>query len=616
MESHPKDGKLRIGDHWNAIRIIALSQSNPLKAIAEFVENSIDARATQITIVRGKSRGEQYVKILDNGEGIPDFRYVATHIGDSIKRKLKREGETGIQGEFGIGLLSFWTIGQELTITARDAAGVVRKMKMVRDSPSYSIRDSRELIERTDTELHIQPILPGVRMLTAERIQSYLASELRDRIAKGGVAITIVDRSARKQLEVIPRMFQGILMHGLTGLRSPLGEIYAELYLTNPQSSAGVGLYKNGTRVIENLCDIPALSHSPWSSGHIEGIVDANFLTLTPGTRTGIVYDDASEELVRALGAIEEELRTRIEEQSRAEEEEASKDILRRITKALRDAVLMLPDDEYNWLATQVARKRSVAPGTGPGTGSTSATPEESADQHPEDGDQAATDAAVGNEINVAETPADRETQRAFYEIPGPLYRVAIRPRKSTVKVGEEIRLAAVAMDRSRRVIEGSIIEFTWSLVHGAGVVTPDGEFATYAAPKEPELATIRVTAAQAGGATENPPEAESLVTVTAELIPRSPEGNTSGRGLPGYTFVYLPGTLWRSRYNPDEGLIRVNSGHPDFVHAARQQKAKLRYLARLYAKELVLSNFPGVPAADLLEHFVELTLYMDENLR
>jgi hypothetical protein len=35
MKSKNKDsGKLRIGDDWNAIRIIALSQSNPLKAIA------------------------------------------------------------------------------------------------------------------------------------------------------------------------------------------------------------------------------------------------------------------------------------------------------------------------------------------------------------------------------------------------------------------------------------------------------------------------------------------------------------------------------------------------------------------------------------------------------
>jgi hypothetical protein len=45
-------GKLRIGDDWNAIRIIALSQSNPLKAIAEFIENSIDAKAKTVTITR------------------------------------------------------------------------------------------------------------------------------------------------------------------------------------------------------------------------------------------------------------------------------------------------------------------------------------------------------------------------------------------------------------------------------------------------------------------------------------------------------------------------------------------------------------------------------------
>ncbi|HKZ79226.1 MAG TPA: hypothetical protein VJ124_13065 [Pyrinomonadaceae bacterium] len=43
-------GKLRIGNDWNAITIIALSQSNPLKAIAELVENSIDACATNVTI--------------------------------------------------------------------------------------------------------------------------------------------------------------------------------------------------------------------------------------------------------------------------------------------------------------------------------------------------------------------------------------------------------------------------------------------------------------------------------------------------------------------------------------------------------------------------------------
>jgi hypothetical protein len=53
-----ESGKLRIGDDWNAIRIIALSQTNPLKAIAEFVENSIDAHAKAIIITRGaRARG-------------------------------------------------------------------------------------------------------------------------------------------------------------------------------------------------------------------------------------------------------------------------------------------------------------------------------------------------------------------------------------------------------------------------------------------------------------------------------------------------------------------------------------------------------------------------------
>src|ERR1700683_1966229 len=121
-------GKLRIGDDWNAITIIALSQSNPLKAIAELVENSIDAKARVVTITRGRERAGQYLSIHDDGDGVPrdadgkpDFRYVATHICDSVKRRLKESGAKGLQGEFGIGLLSFWTIGESLTMTGAGA---------------------------------------------------------------------------------------------------------------------------------------------------------------------------------------------------------------------------------------------------------------------------------------------------------------------------------------------------------------------------------------------------------------------------------------------------------------------------------------------------------------
>jgi hypothetical protein len=66
-----ESGKLRIGDDWNAIRIIALSQSNPLKAIAEFVENSIDAHAKTIAITRGREHGGHYLTVKDDGDGVP-----------------------------------------------------------------------------------------------------------------------------------------------------------------------------------------------------------------------------------------------------------------------------------------------------------------------------------------------------------------------------------------------------------------------------------------------------------------------------------------------------------------------------------------------------------------
>ena len=170
--SKPKtadSGKLRIGDDWNAIRIIALSQSNPLKAIAEFVENSIDAHATVVTITRGKEHGAHYLSIKDDGEGVPrdedglpNFKYVATHICDSIKRHLKSEGfGTGLQGEFGIGLLSFWTVGDMLTMTSTGSDQRAYQMTMSKGDSRYTVSPRRVLFAERGTELKISPLLEG-----------------------------------------------------------------------------------------------------------------------------------------------------------------------------------------------------------------------------------------------------------------------------------------------------------------------------------------------------------------------------------------------------------------------------------------------------------------------
>ncbi len=199
-------GKLRIGNDWNAITIIALSQSNPLKAIAELVENSIDARATNVIIIRGRNEGSHYLEIRDNGQGIPrdvegrpDFRYVATHICDSVKRRLKVDGAAGLQGEFGIGLLSFWTIGEEMTLTSIGDDERAWQMVMKKGDPGYAVKPKRQLFTEPGTQLRIAKLLDGIRSLSGEKIQWYLAAELRDRIRSTAVRINVIDKIARKQ---------------------------------------------------------------------------------------------------------------------------------------------------------------------------------------------------------------------------------------------------------------------------------------------------------------------------------------------------------------------------------------------------------------------------------
>ena len=227
-----QSGKLRIGDDWNAITIIALSQTNPLKAVAEFVENSIDAHARHVTITRGREHNEAYLRIMDDGDGIPkddagipNFRYVATHICDSIKRQLKVDGAKGIQGEFGIGLLSFWVVGETLTMTTAGDDGKTWQMQMRKGDPSYTLMPRRTLFADRGTELTISPLLPGIRQFSGEKIQWYLASELRDRIRQSGVQIKVIDRQARKEYKVEPRQFGGRLLHQLPPASTAGGEI-------------------------------------------------------------------------------------------------------------------------------------------------------------------------------------------------------------------------------------------------------------------------------------------------------------------------------------------------------------------------------------------------------
>ena len=483
-------GKLRIGDDWNAISIIALSQANPLKSVAEFVENSIDARARHIVVTRGKDRGKFYLKVVDDGEGIPlneegnpDFKYVATHICDSVKRQLKKDGVSGIQGEFGIGLLSFWTVGEELTVTSTSEDGRLHQMRMRKGVPEYEVSTRRTLAPIPGTELRVYPLLAGIRQLTGDRIQRYLAAELRDRIRNSGVQIRVVDRTARAEYDVEPREFSGQLLHDLSAGDVAEGEIYLELYLNEASEEHRVSLCRQGTRVLEDIAEIEAFAREPWTSGCFQGLIDVPFLNLTPGTRQGVVRDDAFERLGAALTPVERQLIEVLGEQRRAEEERAQRDVLKSVQRALREAMLALPEEDYDWFDVYGIRA-GAGRGDKKGTpGRPLAVPDRGDGRHP-----------TGEKGDI-EVPDDDGVAgpRDFFEFPGPLHSVVISPRSCVVPVGRTRRLRTVCRDRGSRLVEAAL-RFSWRIAQGSGGLDrADGEFVTFTAPEEPGLTVLEV---------------------------------------------------------------------------------------------------------------------------
>ncbi len=590
-------GKLRIGDDWNAINIIALSQTNPLKAVAEFIENSIDANARNITVTRGREHGESYLRIVDDGDGIPrdekgrpNFKYVATHICDSIKRQLKASGARGIQGEFGIGLLSFWIVGEGLSLTSAASDGKSHQMHMIKGSPNYTLTTSRALFPETGTTLLIKPLLAGIRQLNGEKIQWYLAAELRDRIRHTGVQINIVDRTARKQYKVEPRQFGGRLLHELPSASAVDGEINLELYLAEPGPECRVGLYRMGTRVLADLLELDEFQREPWSSGYLQGIVDAPFLNLTPGTRSGIIRDGRFERLCIALKNVEAKLVQIIAEQRRAEDERASRKILTTIRKAFQEAMLVLPAEEYDWFDIKAGNKGRAL-------------------QSQSGANDMAAEAAEESGGAVEETP---RIQKQFFEYAGPLFSVRVSPQSSVVSVKQAKTYRAVARDRSRIMVEHDLA-FQWQIVEGEGALDNDqSEIVTFNAPDQPGLSRIAVAVTQ--GTIQC--KGEGLITVTDSLLPEIRKPNQIRHGLPGYTFKKAAGELWRSKYKAELNVIVINNGHRDFVYASKNKSLKTRYICRLFAKEMVQKNFPGYSSDQLLERMIELSLYTEENLR
>ena len=514
-----------------------------------------------------------------------------------IKRQLKAQGAGGLQGEFGIGLLSFWTLGEELLADLGQRGRTrLSDAPLARATRAIASRTGPTLFAEAGTEVLIRGILPGIKNFSGDKIQWYLASELRDRIRHSGVSIRVVDRTARAEYKVEPRQFEGRLLHELDGALPPQSEVYAELYLHAHSPANAVSLYRSGTRVLGNLTELEAFARMPWTSGYVQGIIDAPYLNLTPGTRLGVIHDAALARLADELAPLESRLAKIIEDQQRAEEERASRDVLRSVQGRAQGGAAGLAGGGVR-LVRSASRRGQASAANG---------------RRKRSRRKRRAQTIKPSRSEAADNQEAAEAQRQFFEFAGPLFSVMISPTSSVIEVGGSRALRAVARDRARRPVEHDLA-YAWAMLEGEGTLDhAGGEMATFRAAAEPGLARVEVTVTQGDVVCK----AEAQITVAASLLPKAGGGDSTYQGLPGYTFHKAAGELWRSRFDAERNLVVINNGHRDFVYAARSKMLKLRYICRLFAKELVLKNFIGIPPDQLLERLLELTLYTEENLR
>src|SRR5258706_8851468 len=152
--------KLKPADPFDLIRWLARTQNDPRKAVAELVQNSIDARARTVRIERKRIQGKPALVIRDDGEGVlpamqreEALRYLATNVGHSHKLGLsavERHARV-IAGQYGVGLLGFWAIGRRMELRSRVAGSDLYVLSLEEDRPTAKLGRAPPELDAADT---------------------------------------------------------------------------------------------------------------------------------------------------------------------------------------------------------------------------------------------------------------------------------------------------------------------------------------------------------------------------------------------------------------------------------------------------------------------------------
>jgi len=601
----PDERRVRFStpDNWILIEHIGKMQSiNPLRSIKELVDNGIDAFSREpayspregksVRVEIGRNGVSDSIKTVDNAvgwecnpqTGLPNFEYTVEHIGDSIKKYLKeyqKARDEGLAiGQYALGLLSFWALGNRLIVFSRcrlpdGRIGNCSKMIWIRYEREATIVDNveppYELAQSAGCIVLVDQ-LEKTRMglVTGNSLQKHLARACRTRLMKTNVDLEICYQG--KNFIVKPLKYEGTRFPiDNYHIKSGFGNVELELYLFPPAIESDeykVPIFSKGAKVYDDITQIEEFDIYPWNAKKIYGQIDYPYGSITP-SRTAFVNDAFLDAFIDSIKEITQKLAKQIEEIEARRTKWQRKRFYEAFEKTWQEILNNLPEE---WKRKKEGKTKEV-----------------------------------------------KETEKSKVEI-GPMYRLEISPQDTQVQCGTVQTFTAKAYDANENLVTDADMIYSWKIEpNTVGLLSKD-QYRTclfQAGKQEGVIATITVTAFQYQG--ESGKEETIAKTASTNLwvvrqLTKKPTPPHRGDKPPSLEEIPL-GNDTHSQYLPKMNVVQVNNNHKDFIAASEKgTEAIYKYVNYCYCKEIAVDRWKdfATDPHEMSERIIDLLAISD----
>jgi len=573
---------------WELIDVIAKNQAtNPLRTIKELVDNSLGSEATKIVVeIRKKyaHREAPQIVVKDNGKGwqqivadpkspnygVPDLWYTVRNIAHSIKTRSDenlRKRDAGLEvGQFGIGLLSFWALGQRMTVTTRSRlpdGSLTPSARMIwyRGSSTTDIEGRcAKGLDSSGTEIVIDQLIRSqLNLINGKNVAEYLSSACRAFLKKTGAKLIVDDHG--KITEVKPSRFEGTLID----VRKT-DDLELELYIPAPsvdQNLRHVSVFRLSEKVMDDVSIIPDLNVSPWNDHRVYGSISFPKGNINPD-RNGFVNDEFKEEFIESMRKATKSVLDFVNKEEKRLRDLRSKEVAQLFEEKWKVILKELPE---TW-------KRIVGPDSPP--------------------------------------PPPPPPPKGPV---GPLDYVEIRPSDGQVAIDSDLILRAITRDAADNAITRRTM-YAWEIVSGASkaeLLGPGGREITFHAGPRKGIVTVFVSAVENGTVKKCSTNVHILESIPPPPPPPPPRPTDIPPNLDYFTDTNGP----RSQFNKPLNTVYINDAHSDYRGAEESGgETRVRYMIMCYSKEIAIDRWGQLLAQDqhaLGERIMELTLFAEK---